>query len=1404
MRKHFLILMLLTLLPFTAWAADFAAEAKVTVDDIYFGLNVAKDGAVKYVTVKINTNTLNEDATGGFTLDKTGGKVNYYTTEACTTKAELVGLTPVPGTYYVKVLPYDSSNSNWKAGKVIVKSMPIKVAVDDADKVFNKKGTEDNAEVLGAITSITLSTKTGWDTPMTEGATFNALKAQMTVSREAGMDVNDYKYDVDFAAENDNYTIGEVTGTFSINPAPFPNTPGITPGTTSFNAVVSDYEKVYNGANQHATLTITDNKLGYTLTANDFDVFYNEEAEAKNVGNYTISFKTKGNYTEQIITLNAEGDKKLKIAQQPLKIYVNEVSKVYDGTTDIPATTFGYSGLVGDDLGKAAPFGDIYGVAYVTESADNKYVNQSGYQLMPVKIAEAALETNFKNYDIELRKTGLLMVTPRPLKITAKDASKTYGDSDPAFTFTVQALDAVKKEGVIAADLENINAAYKVVRTSNVETVGAQTGVLMPTKKADSEIPADSRAAVLKTVAQYTITPAVGNFTITGATLTVYPKAQFITYGDEYNLAKVEIIAVNNGGKKVTLTSNNAVKFKEENQHPTDAGIYTLVVDGDVTADGYSVIEKLESQFTISPKALTVTPKEQTLHVGNKKDALALYNEGDSKVELVGLINGDKIKYELDFNTTSNYNEYPDKIPTQGWADHFTEEQVNEYNATLEGAISTETVLTAEQAATLNAIDGVATTYVAGRTACAADVARYNAQFTIVGSDVLTAGEVTAYEEAKEEGDPVIEAGKALTPEQATAYNATLAGVLITTETELTGEVLTTMNALVGVSKQYSENETPTVEDVALYNAAKGAKFYGLALTEVQAALYNANLEGAISTETELTEAQAETLNGLDGRERKDYEAGEHPSDADAAAYNATLEGAKDAENENKNTLTADEAETYNGTLADLITTETELVAAQVEFINALEGVSKEYEVGQTAVEADVELYNAAKGELKADVALTAEQAVAYNATLENAISTETELEAGEVLTNLNALPNVGNYAEGEYPTANDAILYNAENEAALVAGGYATKDQAAAYNANAAIIALLIDETTVLGEDQVGILNAIDGIAPDYIEGQKAVEADVNAYNLTLDGAKSVGDEVAPVKQGIDENGVLLVADIYNKGIKIISDFDPENAEDMANYDNNNYVIDWTGTAKLIVVAAKTLVLDDTDPDLDAKIAAAHGTEGVTFTFSSRTLKAGQWNTLVLPFETTVPELSQKLGYAVVDVLDKNNTNEASISLVLAFGTLPANKPFLVQPAADVNLNEVKFSGKIAQYSDNPVAEDAANHSFIGVYTMGKKVTSADKTEYYYNVTRKQFVNGGSTGTAINPMRAYLKDNSTVGVREFSIQEPNGQTTVITNVNTEAEFNTNEVYDIRGMKMQGVPTEKGVYIVNGKKVVIK
>jgi hypothetical protein len=63
--------------------------------------------------------------------------------------------------------------------------------------------------------------------------------------------------------------------------------------------------------------------------------------------------------------------------------------------------------------------------------------------------------------------------------------------------------------------------------------------------------------------------------------------------------------------------------------------------------------------------------------------------------------------------------------------------------------------------------------------------------------------------------------------------------------------------------------------------------------TQAEADAYNANLAGAISTETSLTAEQATKLNGLTGVSSTAYEAGNTPTAEDAALYNASLEGAK-------------------------------------------------------------------------------------------------------------------------------------------------------------------------------------------------------------------------------------------------------------------------------------------------------------------------------------------------------------------------------------------------------------------------------------------------------------------------------------------------------------------------------
>ena len=72
--------------------------------------------------------------------------------------------------------------------------------------------------------------------------------------------------------------------------------------------------------------------------------------------------------------------------------------------------------------------------------------------------------------------------------------------------------------------------------------------------------------------------------------------------------------------------------------------------------------------------------------------------------------------------------------------------------------------------------------------------------------------------------------------------------------------------------------------------------------------------------------------------------------------------------------------------------------------------------------------------------------------------------------------------------------------------------------------------------------------------------------------------------------------------------------------------------------------------------------------------------------------------------------------------------------------------------------------------------------------------------------MRAYLKDNNpTSAVRTITIQEADGSTTAIATIDADGvAVPAQGWYTVNGMKLEGVPTEKGIYINNGKKVVIK
>ena len=223
------------------------------------------------------------------------------------------------------------------------------------------------------------------------------------------------------------------------------------------------------------------------------------------------------------------------------------------------------------------------------------------------------------------------------------------------------------------------------------------------------------------------------------------------------------------------------------------------------------------------------------------------------------------------------------------------------------------------------------------------------------------------------------------------------------------------------------------------------------------------------------------------------------------------------------------------------------------------------------------------------------------------------------------------------------------------------------------------------------------------------------------------------------------------------------------------------------------------------------------TVKFASFTMAPERWYTMVLPFKTNVAEISSKLGYAVVNVLNtSNNTNEVKFKLHMQ--DIEANEPFLVKVYKQIDLADLSgdadatddpltFTGKTIAYVETPSVADAKGTQFIGTF-MGYIGTEGTTDEYYMATSNGKWYNAGIKGDDgkcgyTRPSGAYLKVAEGVHAR-ILIEEPDGTTSIQTITANGEMVPAQGWYTLNGVKLQGVPTEKGIYINNGKKVVIK
>ena len=222
------------------------------------------------------------------------------------------------------------------------------------------------------------------------------------------------------------------------------------------------------------------------------------------------------------------------------------------------------------------------------------------------------------------------------------------------------------------------------------------------------------------------------------------------------------------------------------------------------------------------------------------------------------------------------------------------------------------------------------------------------------------------------------------------------------------------------------------------------------------------------------------------------------------------------------------------------------------------------------------------------------------------------------------------------------------------------------------------------------------------------------------------------------------------------------------------------------------------TDGDNTDTIEQYEG-ESVTAVLRDRTLHPYKWNTLCLPFDATMEQIQEALGEeADVEELVSSTWDEEALLLTLYFTprtSIVAGKPYVVKVREDIEKPTFK---DVTIENVNPETITTTYCSMTGVLnatalTPGDKNTLfIQNNHFYYPIstsllpaTRCYF---SLEGDARQAKRVTLmQDNMLDGISDVISESPAGDGTYYT--------------------LQGIKTEKpqrGIYIVNGKKVVVK
>ncbi|MGY5809146.1 MBG domain-containing protein [Rhizobium sp. LEGMi198b] len=342
--------------------------------------------------------------------------------------------------------------------------------------------------------------------------------------------------------------------------------------------------RTYGDANPALTYTVG----GAGLVNNDTlaGSLSTSAGQYSNVGSYGITIGSLGN-ANYAITYNAAN---LTITPRALTVTADALSKAYGDTS--PTLTYSATGLVNND----ALSGSLSTTA-------GQYSNVGAYAITQGSLVNA-------NYAISY--TGAnLTVNARALTVTADAVSKTYGDANPALTYTAT--------GLVNNDTLSGSLSTSAGQYSNVGAYAIAQGTLAASSN-------------------YALTYAGANLSVNQRALTVTADAQSKTYGDANpTLSYTATGLVNNdtlSGSLSTMAGQYA-----------NVGAYAIT-QGSLTNANYA-ISYTGADLTVNQRAITVAADSLSRRYGLANPALT-YTVGGAS-----LVNGDRLSGRLATLATS-------------------------------------------------------------------------------------------------------------------------------------------------------------------------------------------------------------------------------------------------------------------------------------------------------------------------------------------------------------------------------------------------------------------------------------------------------------------------------------------------------------------------------------------------------------------------------------------------------------------------------------------------------------------------------------------------------------------------------------------------------------------------------